>query len=77
LTSFPRDTALFFRSRPDWVGADIEAMCSLRAVVDGKWVGAITIRAGLVRPMARGTIRLQSVDPTVAPLVDPRSSLRR
>jgi choline dehydrogenase len=47
-------------------------MCTLRAVVDGEWVGAITIRTGLVRPMARGTIRLQSVDPTVAPLVDPR-----
>jgi choline dehydrogenase-like flavoprotein len=72
LTSFPFDAALFFRSQPDWVGADLEAMCSLRAMVDGEWVGALTIRTGLVRPMARGTIRLQSVDPTVAPLVDPR-----
>jgi choline dehydrogenase len=72
LTNFPFDAALFLRSRPDWVGADIEAMCTLRAVVDGEWVGAITIRTGLVRPIARGTIRLQSVDPTVAPLVDPR-----
>jgi choline dehydrogenase len=72
LTSFPFDAAVFFRSRPDWVGADIEAMCTLRGIVDGKWVGAITIRTGLVRPMARGTIRLQSSDPTVEPLVDPR-----
>jgi choline dehydrogenase len=72
LTDFPFDAALFFRSRSDWVGADLEAMCSLRAMVDGKVVGAITVRTGLVRPMARGTIRLRSVDPTVAPLVDPR-----
>lgn len=72
LTDFPFDSALFFRSRPDWVGADLEAMCSLRAIVDGQITGAITIRTGLVRPMARGTIRLGSVDPTVAPLVDPR-----
>jgi choline dehydrogenase len=41
LTNFPFDAALFFRSQPDWVGADIEAMCTLRAVVGGEWVGAI------------------------------------
>jgi choline dehydrogenase len=72
LTNFPFDAALFFRSQPDWVGADIEAMCTLRAVVDGEWVGAITLRTGLVRPISRGTIRLQSVDPMVAPFLDPR-----
>jgi choline dehydrogenase len=72
LTDFPFDAALFLRTRPDWIGADIEAMCTLRAMKDGRPVGAITIRVGLVRPMARGTIRLQSADPDVGPLVDPK-----
>lgn len=33
--------------------------------------GGITLNAAFMRPQSRGTVRLQSADPTVSPLIDP------
>ena len=72
LTSCVFDSAVFFRSWPEWVGADLETVCHLRRFANGQVVGGIAMRAGLVRPMARGNVRLRNGDPTEPPLLDPR-----
>lgn len=76
------DSALFFRSEPGWIGADLETLCYVRTFQNGKLVAGLAMRTGLLRPMSRGTIRLRSSDPTEPPLLDPRllsvdSDLRR
>ncbi len=72
LTNFVFDSALFFRSEPDWVGADLETLCYVRTFQNGKLVAGLAMRTGLLRPMSRGTIRLRSSDLTEPPLLDPR-----
>jgi choline dehydrogenase len=65
---FEDDAALFHRSEPTWIGADLETMFfagSPDAV-------GIAMRVGVVRPMSRGTVRLRSTDPEDPPLLDPR-----
>jgi choline dehydrogenase len=75
---FEDDAALFHRSEPTWIGADLETIF-FAAPPDA--VG-IAMRVGVVRPMSRGTVRLRSTDPEDPPLLDPRflsagSDLRR
>jgi choline dehydrogenase len=78
LSLFEDDAALFYRSEPAWIGADLETLF-FAGPPDG--VG-IAMRVGVVRPMSRGTVRLRSTDPEDPPLLDPRflsveSDLRR
>jgi choline dehydrogenase len=75
---FEDDAALFHRSEPAWIGADLETIF-FAAPPDA---GGIAMRVGVVRPMSRGTVRLRSTDPEDPPLLDPRflsagSDLRR
>jgi len=65
---FVDDAALFYRSDPAWIGADPETIF-IAARPD---MGGIAMRVGVVLPMARGTVRLRSVDPEDPPLLDPR-----
>jgi len=71
-TDYVFDSAAFFRSEPDWIGADIESLCNVRAFKQGQFVGGVAMRVGLVRPMSRGSIRLKSANPIDQPLLDPR-----
>lgn len=71
-TDYIFDSAVFFRSEPDWIGADLETLCYVRGFRDGKPAAGIAMRTGLVRPMSRGTIRLRSSDPADPPVLDPR-----
>jgi len=78
LSPFEDDAALFHRSEPTWIGADLETLFFV-GPPDG--VG-VAMRVGVVRPMSRGTVRLRSTDPEDPPLLDPRflsveSDLRR
>jgi choline dehydrogenase len=75
---FEDDAALFHRSEPAWIGADLETLF-FAAPADGT---GIAMRVGVVRPMSKGTVRLRSTDPEDPPLLDPRflsagSDLRR
>jgi choline dehydrogenase len=75
---FEDDAAIFHRSEPDWVGADLE---TIFFAGPPDTIG-IQMRVGVVRPMSRGTVRLRSTDPGDPPLLDPRflsadSDLRR
>ena len=65
---FEDDAALFHRSEPAWIGADLETIF-FAAPPDA---GGIAMRVGVVRPMSRGTVRLRSNDPDDPPLLDPR-----
>lgn len=78
LSAFEDDVALFHRSDPTWIEADLETIL-LAAPPDA---GGLSMRVGVVRPMSRGTVRLRSSDPDEAPLLDPQflsveSDLRR
>jgi choline dehydrogenase len=64
---FRDDAALFHRSDPDWIEADLETL--FFAAPD---MGGIAMRVGVVQPMSQGTVRLRSRDPEDAPLLDPR-----
>jgi choline dehydrogenase len=75
---FEDDAALFHRSEPTWIGADLETIF----FAGPPDAGGIAMRVGVVRPMSRGTVRLRSTDPEDPPLLDPRflaaeSDLRR
>jgi len=64
---FKDDAALFHRSDPTWIEADLETL-----FFAGPDVGGLMMRVGVVRPMSRGTVRLRSGDPEDPPLLDPR-----
>jgi choline dehydrogenase len=77
-SAFEDDAALFHRSEPTWIGADLETIF-FAGPSDG---AGISMRVAVVRPMSRGTVRLRSTDPQEPPLLDPRflsagSDLRR
>jgi choline dehydrogenase len=65
---------LFWRSRPGLVGPDVQPLFFHMPMylegMDGPPDG-YTLMAGIIRPASRGTIKLASADPTVAPLIDP------
>ncbi len=74
---FEDDAALFHRSEPSWIGADLETLFFAAPPE-----GGIAMRAGVIRPMSGGTVRLRSADPQDPPQLDPRflsagSDLRR
>jgi choline dehydrogenase len=64
---FEDDAALFHRSEPGWIGADLETLFFAAPPE-----GGIAMRTGVIRPMSRGTVRLRSTDPQDPPLLDPR-----
>jgi len=75
LTMAPSQLGIFTRSRPDVDRADIQfhvQPLSLDKFGDPlhRWP-AITVAACNLRPTARGTVRLASIDPDAAPLIAP------
>jgi choline dehydrogenase len=70
-TDYVFDSALFFRSDPDWVGADLEVLFYVYGFEGGKFAPGLGMRVGLLRPMSRGTVRLRSADPMAAPVLNP------
>ena len=77
-SAFEDDAALFHRSEPAWIGADLETLF----FAGPPDASGIAMRVAVVRPMSRGTVRLHSTDPEDPPLLDPRflsagSDLRR
>jgi choline dehydrogenase len=72
LTDYIFDSAVFIRSQPDWIGADLETLCYVQSFRNGQLRAGIGIRTGLLRPMSRGTIRLRSSDPMEPAVLDPR-----
>ncbi len=65
---------LFWRSRAGLVGPDVQPLFfHMPMYLDGMEGPAdgYTLMAGIIRPASRGTIKLASADPTVAPLIDP------
>jgi choline dehydrogenase len=65
---------LFWRSRPGLVGPDIQPLFfHLPMYLDGMTGPAdgFTLMAGAIRPASRGALRLASVDPEAAPVLDP------
>lgn len=75
LTSNLGEAIGFVRTRSDDPAPDIELICLPVALQDHGRVRypehGMTIGAILLRPESRGTIRLASADPSVAPVVDP------
>jgi choline dehydrogenase len=67
-SAFEDDAALFHRSEPRRIEADLETIF-FATPADA---GGLAMRVGLVRPMSRGTVRLRSSDTEDAPLLDPR-----
>ncbi|MCU1490469.1 MAG: glucose-methanol-choline oxidoreductase [Acidimicrobiaceae bacterium] len=67
-SAFEDDAAVFHRSDPTWIEADLETIF----FVLPPEAGGISMRCGVVRPMSRGTVGLRSSDPEDAPLLDPR-----
>ncbi len=68
------DVALFMRSNPRWVGADLETIFNPTAFdrqVPGERPSGVALLSALVRPVSRGTVRLRNGDPASAPLLDP------
>lgn len=67
-------THLFWRSRPDVDIPDIQPINFSLPLYD-TWMSGpeqgFTLRAGLIRPTARGSVTLASADPADAPLIDP------
>lgn len=67
------ESALFAKSDPGWVGPDIQ-MAFISApfdiIIGQQNPNAVSILPGVVRPLSRGTIRLQSSDPLRPPAID-------
>lgn len=67
-------THLFWRSRPELATPDLQPINFSLPLYDTWMSGpeqAYTLRAGLIRPTARGSVTLASADPADAPLIDP------
>jgi choline dehydrogenase len=65
---FEDDVALFHRSEPAWIEADLETIFFAAPPN----AGGLAMRVGVVRPMSRGTVKLSSSDPEDPPLLDPQ-----
>ncbi len=70
----PMHSHLFWRSRPGLAVPDIQPLFFhlplYREGMEGPPDG-FTLMAGIIRPASRGSLRLASADPSVAPLIDP------
>ncbi|MBV9490485.1 MAG: GMC family oxidoreductase N-terminal domain-containing protein [Verrucomicrobia bacterium] len=64
------ESALFYQSSPGWVGPDMQ-LAYVHADPSGRLPNAMIMLPGVVRPMARGWIRLASADPLEKPLINP------
>lgn len=67
------EAGLFLRSSPGWLGPDLQ-LIFLPTTFDAagkRDPDGLTIVAALVRPMARGTVRLASTEPLTPPVLDP------
>lgn len=68
------ESALFALSRPGMIAPDLQLAfvhVPFDIIVGQQHPNAVSILPGVVRPQSRGTIRLASTDPAVAPLIDP------
>ncbi|MBN8231528.1 GMC family oxidoreductase N-terminal domain-containing protein [Corallococcus macrosporus] len=68
------ECALFWKSHPDQVGPDLQLAfvhVPFNGTVGLRYPNAISILPGVVRPLARGWVRLASGDPLDRPLVHP------
>jgi choline dehydrogenase len=66
------EVALFYRSDPGWVGPDMQMAFVHKdpAAADGD-SGVVVFLPGVVRPMSRGSVRLDGPDHLAPPRVDP------
>jgi choline dehydrogenase len=79
------EAALFYRSEPGWPAPDIQMAFvpfDPAQVTSDNPAPVLIMLPGLVRPLARGWLRLQSPDPLAKPLINPNylaceSDLRR
>ncbi|MFI7603460.1 GMC family oxidoreductase [Actinoplanes sp. NPDC049681] len=68
------ESALFAVSRPGLLAPDLQLAfvhVPFDIIVGRQHPNAVSILPGVVRPNSRGTIKLASTDPLVAPLIDP------
>ncbi|HWS32843.1 MAG TPA: GMC oxidoreductase [Actinoplanes sp.] len=68
------ESALFALSEPGMLAPDLQLAfvhVPFDIIVGQQHPNAVSILPGVVRPQSRGTIRLASTDPLVAPLIDP------
>jgi choline dehydrogenase-like flavoprotein len=69
------ETGGFWKADPDAPAPDIQFHFGLGTGIEAGIAklknGGITLNAAHVRPRSRGTVRLASADPAVAPLIDP------
>jgi choline dehydrogenase len=68
------ESALFALSQPGMITPDLQLAfvhVPFDIIVGQNHPNAVSILPGVVRPQSRGTIRLASLDPLVAPLIDP------
>jgi choline dehydrogenase len=68
------ESALFCKSDPGWVGPDLQIAfvhVPFDIIIGQNNPNAVSILPGVVRPTARGWIRLASTDPTERPLINP------
>jgi len=68
------ESALFALSQPGMIAPDLQLAfvhVPFDIIVGQQHPNAVSILPGVVRPQSRGSIRLASLDPLVAPLIDP------
>jgi choline dehydrogenase len=68
------ESALFALSQPGMIAPDLQLAfvhVPFDIIVGQQHPNAVSILPGVVRPQSRGTIRLASLDPLAAPLIDP------
>jgi choline dehydrogenase len=66
------EAALFYRSSPGWIGPDMQMafVHKVPRTADDD-DNAVVFLPGVVRPMSRGSVRLDKPDPFVPPRIDP------
>lgn len=68
------ESALFLKSDPGWVGPDLQigfVHVPFNIIVGQGHPNSVSILPGVVRPLARGWIKLASANPLAKPLVNP------
>lgn len=68
------ESALFTTSQPGMIAPDLQLAfvhVPFDIIVGQNHPNAVSILPGVVRPSSRGSVRLASLDPSAAPLVDP------
>ncbi len=68
------ESALFCKSAPGWIGPDLQigfVHVPFNIIIGQGHPNSISILPGIVRPLARGWVRLASADPLAHPLINP------